>query len=541
MPHSNPVVQTTTGPVRGRVASDGEGLLCFLGIPYAAPPTGSRRFMPPEPAAPWVEVRDAFEFGPAAAQVYDPLEAALDEFGAVPRADGSPPDWVGDEDCLTLNVWTPAADAGRRPVLVWVHGGANWLEGSRLGCYDGAALARRGDTVVVSLNYRLGIFGFLDLSVLGGEPYRGSHCNGLRDQLLALQWIRDNVAGFGGDPSNITLAGESAGAMNISWLATTGLLHGLVRRLVLMSGVASVVGFGHDHRRSAHGEEEGQERARRFLAELALDDMGTLLALPTGEILGRHAALARRCNILFDLDTLFYPRVDARFTRSSPFDAAAAGLYDGFELMIGFTAYEMGLWLQWDPDLDQQDTHTMAARLPNFPPACRGPVAAFYEGLYAAESGGMRAMRMLADACFVMPSVLLAERVAARGGAVWMYQFDWQAADPRRGAQHAADQGFFFGTLDSAGARLISGTPRDARDAQDRQALSHAMQDALLRFVRGGDPVHAAEVAWPRYTGARAVMHLDAPTSAVRYDGFAPRRRWWQQNVYGPADAGAGS
>lgn len=535
MPNSNPVVQTTIGPVRGRAASEGGDLLCFLGIPYAAPPTGARRFMPPEPAARWVEVRDAFEFGPAAAQAYDPLEAALDEFGATPRADSSPPDWVGDEDCLTLNVWTPAPDGARRPVLVWVHGGANWLEGSRLGCYDGAALARRGDTVVVSLNYRLGIFGFLDLSVLGGERYRGSHSNGLRDQLLALQWVRDNVAGFGGDPSNITLAGESAGAMNISWLATTGALQGLVRRLVMMSGVASVVGFGHDHLRSAHGEEEGRGRARGFLAELAVDDMASLLAMPTAAILGRHAALARRCNILFDLDTLFYPRVDGRFTRMTPFDAAAGGLFDGFEVLIGFTAYEMGLWLQWDPELDRQDTRTMAARLPNFPPARREPVARFYDQLHADEPSGVRAMRLLGDACFVMPSVLLAERLSGRGGAVWMYQFDWKVADLRRGAQHAADQGFFFGTLDSAGARLVSGTPRNAADAREREQLAHSMQDALLRFVRGGDPVHAGPVAWPRYTGLRAAMHLDAPACTVRFDGFATRRHWWQQNVFGPA------
>ena len=365
-----PVVLTTSGPVRG-FAPGGQAPLRFLGIPYAEPPTGPQRFMPPLPVAAWTDVREALAFGPAAAQVYDPHEAGLADFGVQAPADGVPPLWVGDEDCLSLNVWTSDLAGPPRPVLVWIHGGANWLESSRLACYDGAALAQRGDCVVVSFNYRLGLFGFLDLSGVG-EAYAGSHSNGLRDQLLALRWIRANIERFGGDPACITLAGESAGSMNISWLAATGELQGLVRRVVLMSGVASVIGFGHDHHESGHSQAEGRRRAHDFLAELDLD-MASLQRLPTADLLARHAAYARRCNVLFDLDTLFYPRVDGRFTRMTPFEAAQQGLFDGLEVMLGFTAYEMGLWLQWDPSLDCGNTTTMAARLLNFPPACRAP------------------------------------------------------------------------------------------------------------------------------------------------------------------------
>jgi para-nitrobenzyl esterase len=531
---SQPVVPTTAGPVRGRAFADGRPAH-FLGIPYARPPVGALRFMPPEPVLPWTGVRDAQAFGPAAAQVYDPHEAALDDYGVQAPADGSLPDWVGDEDCLTLNVWTPATGAPLRPVLVWIHGGANWLEGSRLGCYDGAALAQRGDAVVVSINYRLGLFGFLDLSVIGGERYQSSHSNGLRDQLLALQWVRDNIARFGGDPKCVTLAGESAGSMNIGWLAGGGHLQGLVQRVVLMSGVASVVGFGHDHQTSAHDEAEGQRRALAFLAALGLQRSQDLAAMPTAELLARHAAFARRSDMLFELDTLFYPRVDGRFARMTPFEGARTGLFDGLDVMIGFTAYEMGLWLQWDPQLDQGDTHAMAQRLPHFPAACRDGVAAFYDALYAHEPPGVRAMYLLADACFVMPSVLLAESLATRGARLWMYQFDWQAGDPHRRALHAADQGFFFGTLDSSGARLVIGAPRDAADAARRQALSGAMQDALLAFVRTGDPQHAGSAAWPAYAPRRSVMHLDAPACRVLDDALAPRWRWWKHNVFEPA------
>jgi para-nitrobenzyl esterase len=535
-----PVVHTTTGPVRGAAFADGRPAQ-FLGIPYAAAPIGERRFMPTQAIAPWTEVRDATAFGPAAAQVYDPHEAALEDFGLVTPPGTPLPQWVGDEDCLTLNVWTPGADAARRPVLVWIHGGANWLESSRLGCYHGAALAQRGDAVVVSINYRLGLFGFIDLSVLGDERYRGSHAHGLRDQWQALHWVRDNIARFGGDPERITLAGESAGSMNITWLAASGHLASMVRRVVLMSGVASVVGFGHDHSTSAHGLAEGRRRASDFLAELGLHDMPALARMPTDEILARHAEHARRCNILFDLDTLFYPRVDGDFTRMSPFEAARQGLFDGLEVMIGFTGYEMGLWLQWDPALDQGDTQTMAARLPHFPSACRASVADFYDSLYATEPAGVRAMHLLADACFVMPAALLAESLVARGSKVWMYQFDWNGGDARRRALHAADQGFFFGTLDSSSARLVTGRARSAADAAERERLSASMQDALLDFVRSGDPQRAGPTAWPAYAASRSVMHFDVPDCRVIDNPLAPRWRWWMQHVFAPAQAAGGA
>lgn len=534
---TQPVVATTSGPVRG-LAPGPQLPWRFLGIPYAQAPTGARRFMPPEPVAAWTKVFDAVAFGPAAAQVYDPHEASLGDFGVHVSADGTQPVWVGDEDCLTLNVWTPGPAGPPRPVLVWIHGGANWLESSRLACYDGAALAQRGDAVVVSMNYRLGLFGFLDLSVVGGQAYAGSHSNGLRDQLLALRWIRANIAGFGGDPECITLAGESAGAMNISWLAASGALQGLVQRVVLMSGVASVIGFGHDHVVSGHSQAEGQRRARGFLAELGLSDPAGLLQMPTAELLARHADYARRCNVLFDLDTLFYPRVDGHLLSLTPFEAAQQGLFDGLDVMIGFTAYEMGLWLQWDPGLDRGDTASMAARLPNFPPGCRAPAAAFYDRLYADEPAGVRAMHLLGDACFVMPAALLAETLVARGSRVWMYQFDWSPDDRRRRALHAADQSFFFGTLDSDGARLVIGPPRDATDAAQRERLSLALMDALLAFARTGEPGRAGVAAWPRYDAARSVMHLAAPECRVSQDPLAPRRRWWDENVFAPA-AGA--
>ena len=181
------VVDAPCGSLSG-LWDEQAGLGRFLGIPYAEPPVGDLRFKPTVPKRRWPGTLDASRFGPASAQVFDRLEGGIEEFEDEPK-DGAA--WsVGSEDSLTLNVWTPAADDGRRSVLVWIHGGANYLESSRQPIYHGDRLAQRGDVVFVSLNYRLGIFGFLDLSVLGGEAYRGSHSNGLRDQLTACNGSR---------------------------------------------------------------------------------------------------------------------------------------------------------------------------------------------------------------------------------------------------------------------------------------------------------------------------------------------------------------
>ncbi len=220
-PEDRPVVDCPAGRLRGRHV---EGVDRFAGIPYAHPPLGARRFAPAEPLAGWEGELDAADFGPASAQIFDPNEGSLDEFGEAGPAKG----WVGSEDSLTLNIWRPSGTTGGLPVLIWVHGGANWLGSSRFATYHGTRLAKEG-AVVVSLNYRLGIFGFLDLSPIGGPP--DAHSHGLTDQLAAIEWVVANIAAFGGDPANITLMGNSAGAMNVSWHLASGRLPEGVRRV----------------------------------------------------------------------------------------------------------------------------------------------------------------------------------------------------------------------------------------------------------------------------------------------------------------------
>ncbi len=518
----DPLVLTSCGWIRG--VPQPPGVLGFLGIPYAEPPTGERRFRAPEPVKPWWGIRDAGQFGPAAAQVFDPHEARLEEIEDRPATTPAPA-WVGSEDCLTLNVWTPAADGARRPVIVFLHGGANWLESSRLRVYHGESFVRRGDVVFCSVNYRLGVFGFLDLSDAGLE---GCHSNGLRDQLLALEWIHANVAAFGGDPDNITVMGESAGSMDLSWLLTTGRLDGRIRRAVLMSGVAGVPGLAETREDAYYTPQHAREQARELLPLLGCRSAAELVALDTATLLERQAAALPSRHMLFFWDSLFYPRVDGQFIPRTPFAHARRGGLAGIDLMVGSTGYEAGLWLLWDAALDRQSAAALCEQLPCFPPGQRAAAAALYDRLFAGEPPGVRGMQLLGDAMFVVPGLALAEAHAASGGRSWLYQFQWEVPGSPMRATHAADLFFFFDHLALPGAVDLIGQPQDAADAATRAALAARMQSALIDFARTGQP------GWPAYEPAQRRVMLFDRQDTVATDPFGERREWWLRNVYEP-------
>jgi para-nitrobenzyl esterase len=530
------LVRCTAGSLAGEaveaVAGEAvDGLACerFLGIPYAAPPIGDNRFQPARPHAGWDGVFDATRFGAASAQVFDPQEAVFAELD-----DGPLRNWAGSEDSLTLNIWRPSAPAAACPVMVWIHGGANWLESSRLPAYDGSIFAAAG-VVFVSFNYRLGVFGFLDLSPIGGP--HAAHSNGLTDQLLAIDWICANIAAFGGDPANITLVGESAGAMDISWLLAAGRLPAGIRRLMLMSGVASVVGLGWDGERSAHDPAEGRRRAAGFLDALGYATIAQLNAASTGAILDRHAAVAAQASILLDMDTLFYPRVGA-VAAVDPFTAAHRGAGRGLEVMLGFTAYEMGLWLLWDDDLDRRPPGWAAAAIPYLPEAARGELVRRYRGWLPDEAESRLGMHMLGDAMFAMPSMWMADLLADSGAAVHCYRFDWEAG-ARAGALHAADQAFLFGNADTLVGEPLVGRAAGPSAAARRATVQQDMFEAVIAFVRGGDPATDA-APWPRWTTRSRAMRLFGGATMIADDPWATRRQWWTANVL-PARLGGGA
>ncbi|WP_374385072.1 carboxylesterase/lipase family protein [Dongia sp.] len=532
-----PVVETRSGPVQG-ITDARTGQQLFLGIPYAEPPLGKLRFRPPRAKEPWRAPLDCSRFGAAGTQIFDPTEGAYEEFTGSP-ADGAPARWVGSEDCLTLNIWRRPNGASGKPVLVWIHGGANWLESSRLEIYHGDRFVDAQDVIFVSINYRLGIFGWLELSGLGGADYRGSHSNGLRDQILALEWIRDNIAAFGGDPMNITVMGESAGSIDISWHLAAGRLAGIARRVIMMSGVAGLPGMTAPlpHEWS---ETHGLTQANCFLARLGVTTMAELTALSTADIMNRLVEVAAASDTLFEMDALFWPRVSSSYAPVDPFTAARHGHVTGIDVMIGCTDYEMGLWLNWDATLDQHPVRWTAERLPALTPEQRKSVCALYDSWFAHDTEGSRGLHLLGDLLFRLPSIWFADEAAGQGSNVWTFLFDW-SVDDRRRAQHAADQAFLFKKWETSAGRHLLGDEMPADDARRRDRTAAAMMDAILSFATGGNPNGDGVdnlPTWPRYDKAqRAVMCFGRDIRVVA-DPAGPRRQWWTETIYRQITAG---
>ncbi|HFQ3850119.1 TPA: carboxylesterase family protein [Pseudomonas aeruginosa] len=421
MPSTTPqsaVVQTEHGALRGTF-NTATGLHRFAGIPYAKPPVGALRFRPPQPHEGWSGVREACRFGAASAQLFDPTEGEFSEFTDDSHVAGQP--WVGAEDCLTLNVWTPSVQPLKKAVVIWIHGGANWLESSRLACYHGDRLAKNGDVVFVSINYRLGVFGFLDISVLGGEEYSGSHSHGLLDQLQALRWIHRNIAQFGGDPENITLMGESAGSIDISWHLASGQLNGLVRRVVMMSGYAGLPGLSGDLTYGLSNASAG-DVARQFFADCGINSFQQLSDMTTADVMTNVHQLCESKDMLFHMDSLFWPKTHAKSSLEDPIAFAARGLATGIDIIIGFTHYEMGLWLNWDEQLDHLGMDTVIAQI-GIPASLAESAKALYREEFPDENDGRRAMHLLGDSAFVMPSLWAAEGLAKKN-RVKVYRFD---------------------------------------------------------------------------------------------------------------------
>ncbi|AUZ59696.1 putative esterase [Pseudomonas sp. XWY-1] len=516
------VVQTEQGAIRGTF-DIAAGLHTFFGIPYAKAPVGALRFRPPQPYEGWSGVRDASRFGSASAQLFDSTEGEFSELTDEPQVEGQP--WVGSEDCLTLNVWTPAVAPHKKPVVIWIHGGANWLESSRLEGYHGDQLAKNGDLVFVSINYRLGVFGFLDVSVLGGTEYSGSHSHGLLDQLQAVRWVCSNIAQFGGDPENITLMGESAGSIDISWHLAGGHLNGLVRRVVMMSGYAGLPGLSGDLTYGLSDASAG-DVAREFFADCGIDSFQQLNEMTTADLMMKVHQLSESRDMLFHMDSLFWPKSHAKSSLVDPIAFAAKGEATGIDIIIGFTNYEMGLWLNWDEQIDQLGMDSVIENI-GIPARLAESVKNLYCETFPDENDGQRAMHLLGDSAFVMPSLWAAEGLA-RNNRVKVYRFD-RETDPRRRAQHAADQVYFFDKLDTYVGKRLAGLPANSTDSKERESLVRLMQGLIFNYAETSQPDYPA---WADYdTENRPLLALDADPS-IKSDPYCKRREWWFQNIY---------
>jgi para-nitrobenzyl esterase len=469
----------------GVVAGVDEGTRIFRGIPYAAPPLGSRRLRPPQALESWQGVRDASRFGAAPPQRGDALSDALGLLHGCRI----------DEDCLHLNVYTPAADDRERPVLVWVPGGAFIGGTATVPLYDGRHLAERGDVVVVTLGYRVGALGFSALE----EPFVSNL--GLQDQLAGLRWVRRNVRAFGGDPSRVTVFGESAGAGSILELDGMPEAEGLFQRAIVQSGAP----------RGAITRGEALERTARVRARL---EPATLHDAALEALLdAQYACVADG----FHRTGMYYtPVPDGRTLVTPPWQSFQTGWARDVDLLIGTTRDEMWLYTTGAPDTDEGVALIAAAQLGG-DAADRAERA---RGLIEAFRSARRARGEPATPCDLNHAIQTelslrfdATRIAERGGAnTWMYLFTWESPwrDGAVRSCHALDLPFTFGTLDAPGMPDFAGRGEAAR------VLAANVMDAWCAFARHGRPAHDGIGEWPAYDRAhRRTMELGA-TCGVR-------------------------
>ncbi|KOG33975.1 carboxylesterase/lipase family protein [Streptomyces resistomycificus] len=493
-PH-DPVVRTATGAVRGR---RGDGLAVFRGIPFAAPPVGEARFQAPRPAAAWDGTRDAYAFGPPPPQDV----AAL--------GGGVPPDVPLGDDWLTVNVWTPDPDpAAHRPVMVWLYGGAYKLGHAGSPGYDARHIAHDGDVVVVTLNYRVGIEGFARLD---GAPAN----RGLLDQVAALEWVRDNITAFGGDPGQVTVFGESAGAGSLAALLAMPSASGLFRRAIAQSVPGTY--FSDALARDIAAAIATEAGLRPTAADLATVDPRRLTSAG-GSLSAKMLQYTDRWGRAAPTVTPFSPVVDGEVLPVTPWQALAAGAGRDVELVVGHNRDEFRLFLAMGGQLGRITEEQARGALRMFAPGAPGTSSGeeAYRAAFPDATPGELFERVQTDWLFAMPSLHLAEAQLAGGGRAHVYELTWSAPGPL-GACHALDIPLLFGTFTADfGAMLFP----DGKPTAEAEALSSRFRAAWTAFARTGDP------GWPAYdTDARQVRVWDVEPQVRAYPEEASRRMW---------------
>lgn len=462
----------------GRVAGvEANGIVSFKGIPFAAPPVGALRWKAPQTVKAWSGVKQADAFGPACVQASSPYTQVSSM----------------SEDCLYLNVWTPAkAASDRLPVMVWIYGGAFTGGAASMGAYDGTRLAGKG-VVLVSLNYRLGPFGFLAHPALTKESGKGSGNYGLQDQIAALRWVKDNITRFGGDPSRVTIFGESAGGISVSMLTVSPYAKGLFQRAISESGGnlglprTTAAEAGATSPSLGVAEADGQ----KFLQALGAADIAAARDVPSDKVLATAATARVRFWPVFDSDVL--PGDEYLLYESRKFNDTP--------ILVGTNSDEGNLFVRsstataFDTQVRSGYGNAAAAVLAAYP--------------HATDEQATRAAKdLFRDSTFAWGTAAWARLQSEKGtGKAYVYYFDHKTPQSPNGANHAAEIGFVFRNL-TAGRRGAPTAPETA--------LSDLMSSYWTNFAKTGNPNGPGLPAWPAFTANdQRVMYFDGTSEAV--------------------------
>ena len=492
------VVETGIGKVQGLMDGD---ISTFKGIRYGKPPVGPLRFMPPEKPESWTNVQDATALAAPCMQMYSPGGPRQSDFSTEMQTifPTGPESRIDNEDCLFLNVWTPAADAKKRPVMVWFHGGGHAYGSGGWPAYDGRNLAAKGDVVVVTVNHRLNAMGYMYLGDKFGSDFAKSGNVGDLDLVASLQWVKDNIAAFGGDASNVTIMGESGGGSKVSHMLAMPTAKGLFHKAAIQSGPGVTSGKKAD----------AAKLTEQVLSALGVTTVEQLRSVPADDIINATRKVMNAGGGYRMGGPNFGPIVDGTVLPRDPFLPAAPEVSKDVPILIGWNKDEMTIFMAAQPWFGALDFPTLDSMAPMF--GAKGkPLIEQYRKEnpdYSASHIAVRAM----GARFIQGTYLLADQKAAQNGApVYVYQLTYET--PVQGgtykSPHTLDIPFMFNNVDKS--RVLVGEGKDA------ETMGAMMSDAWLAFAKTGVPASPLLPKWEPYNPTtRTVMQLNLKPAMV--------------------------